>query len=138
MKLVYSNKYLYWILLIITLVYSGIYVLKLLDAINAPDNLYIVVYSVVSLLLSVFSFSFLLFKHKYANLTTQLFIFACLLLPPIYIIYTVLTDYLFYGVNRLEMMTNFTTSIPLITVQLIIGIILLILTITDKNSDTCK
>ena len=121
MKHTYSNKYFDWILITITLLISIQNVPNLFTGFEFFSSYLL---RIVFSLVSVVALLSLLIVNLNGERYTRFFIVVALIIPPLLIINIFLTDLMFYGANRLNLLQN-----PILFLKLIGGIVLLALTI---------
>jgi len=119
MKSVYSIKYLDWLLLAVSFYYA----ILIFSKISFANTQLSTVFLVVLISISSLAFIGLIFKNKLSHEFNQLFLILVVVFPSAHIVYRYLADLIFYGINRVELLSD-----PFVFFQLIIGIGLLLLT----------
>ena len=128
MKKTFSNIFLNWTLIIITLLFSTNSIYRLFSPIEFYSIFFL---KIVFAFFSVAAFVSLILANKNAKRNTRFFIVILMLIPQLHIWNQFLTDLLFYSINRINLLLN-----PFLFLIFITGIILFALSI--KYSDEVK
>lgn len=121
MKQTFSKKYFDWILIAITVLFSIEAVLHLFSKFEYFSSYLL---RITFALVSVVAFISLMMKNANGEKYSRFFIIIGLIIPSLIIFNQFLTDLVFYGINREDLLQN-----PILHLKFILGIILFILTI---------
>ena len=134
MKKTFSNWILDWILIGISLLFSVLAVWKLTNGIDIISSYLL---RIVIALVSISAVLGLLVTKFNGERFFRFFVLVVLIFPPILVIYEFITDLVFYGITRMNLLEN-----PFLYLKLISGIILFYLTlvyskqpITERKKD---
>ncbi|MDI9310381.1 MAG: hypothetical protein QM535_09205 [Limnohabitans sp.] len=103
MKHPFTNKYFYWLLIILSLLSSIGSILKLLDKIDFLSNYFV---KIIFALICVLSFLKLILKDLNAERYARYFIVITLITPTFILVNQFITYSLFYEINRFFLLNN--------------------------------
>lgn len=121
MKNTFSHKYLDWILIVISLLFS---VDSILILFNEFDFFSTFTLRLIFAFVSVLALISLLVNNLNGERYSRIFIIVATIIPAIIILNQFFTDLIFYGISRTDLLQN-----PILFLKAIIGIILFILII---------
>jgi hypothetical protein len=121
MKKTFSNIFLNWTLIIITLIAAIDFTYRLFTPIQFYSTFLL---KVVFAFASVFAFISLMVKRSGAERNARFFIIIVLLVPQLFVWNQFLSDLLFYSINRINLLKN-----PFLFLSFVTGIVLLALSI---------
>lgn len=117
MKQTFSHKTFDWTLIGISLIFS---ILTFINLINGFEYFSSFLLRIALVFVSATALISLLVQNFNGERFTRIFIIVALIIPALLILYQYLTDLVFYGANRLKLLQN-----PTIYLKLVVGIVLL-------------
>lgn len=116
MKQTFSNKIFNWVLIAISLIFSVMTIMTLIDGF---DFVSVYLIKIVFATVSLTALISLVAKEMNGERYSRLFIVAVVILPCVLVLNEFITDLVFYGVYRPELFSN-----PILFLQLLSGILL--------------
>lgn len=131
MKQTFSLKYLDWIIIIVSFLFSINAVNNLLNPLEFPSSYLL---RIVFALAPIMAFISLIFKKMNGERFTRIFVMVSLIIPTILIANKIFTDFILYGANRFDLLEN-----PiLLFINLVLGIVLLYLFTKYSNQTSLE
>jgi len=133
MKQIFSNKYFDWILIAITVFFSTDLILNLFREFGYFSSFFLQITFAFTSIVTLIS---LFVKNGNSERCLRFFIIVGLIIPSLFIFNQFITDLLFYGIYRSNLLQN-----PILHLKFILGILLFILTIKyskQTKSDRIK
>ncbi len=121
MKQTFLYKTFDWVLIVISLISS---ILTFLKLINGFEYFSTFLLKIAFTFVSLTALISLLVQKINGERFSRIFLIVMFIIPAIFVLYEYLTDLIFYGINRLNLLQN-----PFLYVKLIVGVILFYLTI---------
>lgn len=131
MKQTFSLKYVDWIIIIVSLLFSINAVNNLLSPIEFPSSFLLRIIFALAPTIALIS---LFLKKMNGERFTRIFVMVSLIIPPILLLNQIFTDFVLYGANRFDLLEN-----PiLLFINLVLGIVLLYLVTKHSNQTSLE